>query len=1041
MSSFLRFVSCLSVLLASLLVAGAPPAAADTVLDAGQALPLSGYAAHVVDEARGRIYITAGPGDDRLAVTDLQGQPVQTVDELTGASSMALSDDGASLFVALETRRVVRLDAEDLSVLQTYELPNFQEVTDLAWSGDRLWMATRPPSCCSNGAIFSLDPAAGEWTPFTGLQGSNPALTSIASGNLVARTDNTLSLIDTVTGQVVTTREFAEYVADLRTSRIGQPYVLTQNNSVGDRLVLLDPDTLQTVRTTQLTTSSAVDTDGTIVVSSIGTEWYEHRGVDVRDAETSSRINRWRLSDVPDEYPLVRATVLTSAGLVVVHRDSETVSATLIRDPSVQSTTIRVDRPPPDTYVGRETTLTGTLTDRGAPIAGAEVRIVDEPGALDHGQPIRTRMATTAEDGTFSFPYTPRTWDDIITFEYAGDELHPAAWQQEHGNFSLQPTHLSLDYPPTPAPGEPITITGTLTALGEPIPGAELETDQACADILPFKVRTDASGRFDLTVTPGRCRADRFEFYYRGTWAYEDKWTEAVVQPTWQTTTTTIVQPAEDAVVGSTFVWTGTFKRAGSPAADVPLTYAIWRGGSVFPGTTVASGTIQTDASGGFRIAETIDGADRYTLVARYEGDDTALGSGASDEFVVTRIPTRVTLDDVDIQVLPDQPITISGRVTTADGTPLADHPIEIWRYGPMVDAMRTDADGRFEYQTVPEPPDNMFDNKRTYRVNVVQDSRYATAQALVSVTIAREPTRLVLENVPSASTAGDAVTLAGRLTTGDGEPLSGREVVVTHTEWGDSTFHVVTDEQGRFSVDTHIKTGYWQYLTASFAGTRLLAPSTGSARWNSTPLPGALTLREVPTRLVGEPIPITGRLTDSEGNAEPGWITISRTKETGQTDRLYEEIPTASDGSFSVTVPAGAVGRYTFTASSRMWRVAAQSDSIVVNVRLLQLTTTALRPDAVRRGWSVFDAARDPLVRTATNPARGGLCVAHDIERLISGTWQPVTTPQCKDTNDAGTLSQRLDVRHPAGSRFRVRAVQDSATRTVGDWVKVRFQ
>ena len=214
-----------------------------------------------------------------------------------------------------------------------------------------------------------------------------------------------------------------------------------------------------------------------------------------------------------------------------------------------------------------------------------------------------------------------------------------------------------------------------------------------------------------------------------------------MVQPTWQTTATSLVQPVEDAVVGSTFVWTGTFKRAGSPAADVPITYAITRGSSVFPGTAVASGTIQTDASGAFRIAETIEGADRYTLVARYEGDDTALGSGASDEFVVTRIPTRVTLDDVDIETLPDQPITISGRITTADGTPLADHPIEIWRYGPMMDPLRTDVDGRFEYQTVPEPPQSMFDNKRTYRVAVAQDSRYAESQALVSVTVA--PDRL----------------------------------------------------------------------------------------------------------------------------------------------------------------------------------------------------------------------------------------------------------------------------------------------------------
>ena len=514
-----------------------------------------------------------------------------------------------------------------------------------------------------------------------------------------------------------------------------------------------------------------------------------------------------------------------------------------------------------------------------------------------------------------------------------------------------------------------------------------------------------------------------------------------MVQPTWQTTATSLVQPVEDAVVGSTFVWTGTFKRAGSPAADVPITYAITRGSSVFPGTAVASGTIQTDASGAFRIAETIEGADRYTLVARYEGDDTALGSGASDEFVVTRIPTRVTLDDVDIETLPDQPITISGRITTADGTPLADHPIEIWRYGPMMDPLRTDVDGRFEYQTVPEPPQSMFDNKRTYRVAVAQDSRYAESQALVSVTVAPEPTRVALDNVPSTSVAGDEVTLGGQLTTGDGEPLADHEVILTHRDWDESTFQLVTDEQGRFSVDTVVNTGYRQYVTARFAGTRLLASSSRSVEWKSTPLPGVLTLDEVPTRLLGESVHITGRLTDAEGNGESSWITITRIKETGETERTYEEIQTATDGAFSMTVPAGAVGRFTFTASSRMWRVAAQSDSIVVNVRRLQLTTTAQRPDAVKQGWSVYDADRDPLVRSATSPARSGMCLAHEVQRLIDGSWQSVTTSQCTDTNDAGTVRERIDVRHPAGSRFRVRAVRDSETPTFGSWELLRFR
>jgi hypothetical protein len=1043
MNSLLRLVSCMSILLAGLVVAGAPPAAADTVLEDGQALPLSSYAAHLVDEARGRIYITAGPGDERLAVTDLEGRPVQTVEGLTGASSLALSDDGTSLFVALETHRVVRLDADTLTAEQSYDLPNLQQVTDLAWVGGRLWVAGWS-GCCAD-SVYSLDPATGEQTPVTGLQGSNPVLTSTTSGRLLVlmrynpSSNEKVFVVDAGSGAVVASRVFDDRAVNVGTSSTGQPYVLTENRSGFSiyRLVSVNPDTLATVRSTGLTSTSAVDTNDTITVSSTGV-YPSARGVDVRDAQTSSRINRYRLSDVPGEFPSVLATVLTSAALVVLHEGSEAVVASHVSDLSTLSTTLSVQLPPSGAFVGRETTLTGTLTDRGAPIAGAEVRIVDEPGSAGQGDPIRTRTVTTAEDGTFSSPYTPRTWNDIITFDYAGDDVHPAAWQQVRGNFTLQPTNLSLDYPSSPAPNEPITFTGTLTALDEPIQGAEIEVEQWCTNALPVTVRTDEVGRFDLTVTPGRCRDDVFSFFYAGDRTYESRYVSRTVSPTWTTSATTLVQPVEEAVVGSTWAWTGTVTSGGATAPDVPVTYTVRRDST---STVVASGTTRTDGSGEFSIVESIEHADRYILSVRYEGDATTLGSGTSDQFWVTRIQTRVAVDDADLEALPDEAITISGLVTTTDGTALADHPVEIWRDGGEMDPLRTDADGRFELQTVPKPPEGLLDNRRFYRVDVLEDSRYAGSQAFVTVRVAPEPTRVVLDNVPSTSTAGDEITLGGRLTTDDGEPLAGHEVVVTHWEDSETVFRVVTDEQGRFSVQTVVNTGYRQYVSARFAGTRVLASSTDGAEWYSAGLPGVLTLEPVPPRLLGESIPLTGRLTDVAGNGERGWITFSRINEAGHTEWTSDPVETGANGSFTWDGPAAQVGRYTIFAESALGRLSRQSDSIVVNVRRLQLTTTALRPDAVKRGWLVYDADRDPLVRTTTNPERGGLCVAHEVQRRVDGTWRPVTTAQCKDTSDAGTVRQRIDVRHPADSRFRVRAVRESATTTVGDWELIRFQ
>jgi hypothetical protein len=62
------------------------------------ALPFTSYRDMAVDPAHGHLFVS---GDDVVVVTDLDGHVVKTMNRLPGASGMALSADGATLYVGL----------------------------------------------------------------------------------------------------------------------------------------------------------------------------------------------------------------------------------------------------------------------------------------------------------------------------------------------------------------------------------------------------------------------------------------------------------------------------------------------------------------------------------------------------------------------------------------------------------------------------------------------------------------------------------------------------------------------------------------------------------------------------------------------------------------------------------------------------------------------------------------------------------------------------------------------------------------------------
>lgn len=124
-------------------------------------IPLPGFGDMVVDEARGRLYISGGKGTNTVVVTDLEGGIQRTVDIGRGGGGMTLGPDGTKLYVALVDRDGIAIIDLTTYAVDWYYVGTHDGVptcpSDVAWAAGQLWFGwgcdTYP------GGIGKVDPA------------------------------------------------------------------------------------------------------------------------------------------------------------------------------------------------------------------------------------------------------------------------------------------------------------------------------------------------------------------------------------------------------------------------------------------------------------------------------------------------------------------------------------------------------------------------------------------------------------------------------------------------------------------------------------------------------------------------------------------------------------------------------------------------------------------------------------------------------------------------------------------------------------------
>jgi hypothetical protein len=154
-------------------------------------LPISQYSHMLVDPAHKHIFITSGTGYSTILVTNYSGQTVATITDEPGATGLALSGNGKTVYAALaDGDAVSAISTSTLTQTALYSTGAGTDPTYVAYTSGRIWFGY---GAAAQGGIGSINPSTSPAT--VTLNATNdpantwyaaPMLSASQNGDLVA---------------------------------------------------------------------------------------------------------------------------------------------------------------------------------------------------------------------------------------------------------------------------------------------------------------------------------------------------------------------------------------------------------------------------------------------------------------------------------------------------------------------------------------------------------------------------------------------------------------------------------------------------------------------------------------------------------------------------------------------------------------------------------------------------------------------------------------------------------------------------------------
>ncbi|WP_091648960.1 YncE family protein [Micromonospora pallida] len=511
-------------------------------------LGMASYRDMVVDAAHARLFFSPGRNSTAVRVTDLSGGSQTTIPGLAGATGMALSPDGSTLYVALvEAHAIAAIDTTTLTETRRYSTGSSTCPTWLTHVGGKLYFGY---GCrTGEGRLGSLDlrgetPVLATKLPVDGMLVGPPMLAgSPGNPDLLLATDEdaaryslpgkptlydvssgTPSIVATVPSETCTSLNDAVVTPDATRVILACSRLYGESGWATEHAALSTTDLSPAGRFPSAVSPTAVTTsrDGSFVILGSTSTIFVER-------PDGSLVRRYHL---PPDSALIWHGLATGGDgtLYAITRNPDAVNEPILQvftDFVKENSSVALSAPSTSTRGGK-LTVTGRLTFTGAALSTPQtVRVVKRDLAGTHTLP----SVTTTSTGMFSFSDTPLI-GGANTYEvsFAGDAGHAGSSGFGTVQVSRAVTALNLTVSKTTtSTGRTATVTAQLgttynsrTVCLYAQPSGATQTPLACGPV-------NSSGR--LVVSYPISRMTTFSARFAGDYRYAPASVSRLVYP------------------------------------------------------------------------------------------------------------------------------------------------------------------------------------------------------------------------------------------------------------------------------------------------------------------------------------------------------------------------------------------------------------------------------------------------------------------------------------------------------------------------------
>jgi Bacterial Ig-like domain (group 3) len=428
-------------------------------------LPITQYSHMLVDPAHHHLFITSGSGSSSILVTDYSGQTVATIPNEPGATGLALSSDGSTVYAALaDSDAISAISTSTASETARYATGTGTEPTYVAYSSGKIWFGY---SAAAQGGIGSIDPSTSPATvtlnAASGFWYAAPMVAATAGGELVAgepgQSPVQLASYDVSSGTatVLAPEEYLYEAANLRSMQItpdGKDVVLASGAPYYQEIYRVsDLSADGTYPTTNYPTSVSIAGDGTVAAGTCC--GYQANGEGTNEIfmfapGSSTPLNTIsfgyvQLADdgaalTPDGSLLFAVTLASTPMLNIIPNPAQ---------PAPDPTSTAVTCSPGTVTIGQATSCTATVTDTASSGATTPTGTVTFTSGTSGGSfsssSCTLSPASTSGQASCLVSYTPgQAGSETITGSYGGDSSHDASSGQATITVTLRATATAL---------------------------------------------------------------------------------------------------------------------------------------------------------------------------------------------------------------------------------------------------------------------------------------------------------------------------------------------------------------------------------------------------------------------------------------------------------------------------------------------------------------------------------------------------------------------------------------------------------------------